>query len=397
MSRVYRVHHRQSRIYYDDGIDSGEINVDRDHVSIKIIVQMMTGDEYIFGTQHNKGETYGDVKSLLLENIKISPKPLRRQVVFIDPITFDYTKFDDTKFDPDSGIQDGRELLPSQTDPIIIKCFIIDPEWSDDEKDFITYALNQDNTIFKDQISRGRNFNDAFLWVLRKENDEGEKRKKLITHGFDTAYLFNAIRDSPNIEELECINPAGRVLDMSPRELYIPSVKKLALKGDKITPLIIMDIVGANPYIEELVLICNSNHFCFTDERMAKFFEIIKKNNISLSKLFITDAHPDYPDYYPKNTYKMKDLVDLLKKRSSLLHVEFTDSKVIIEDLEDVELLSEELKHNQFLKKLVLCRHQIISSVIPEKNIIDSLKGIDGHVQEYHDDLLCWKNPIFDQ
>ena len=389
MSRGYRVKYRKTLKDHVYGPDKGPIMChDRNGdpiESIPIVVHMMTGNEYILGTESEPGvETYGNVKTALLPEFKFFPKPLSHQeLMFIDD-------FDPSNFDPSTytGIPDETPLpAPKLSEDGINRIdinLLIKPRWEGRQLEYVTEYVTDMINGNKTVMGRVGFLRELFLFSLTQEID-GEKVKKLKISGADPVFLFNIIRDNPNIEELDFETTDWYDIDMN-MNLCIPSIKKLTLRGRYITPAYVMNIVRENPQIENLIIIMNMNTED-EDFNMAQLFEILKTNNV-LSKLYVEDFNYSSTSMYPKNTYRMADLVDLLH-HTHLRHVEIFDSKVVIEG-QDVETLAEELKHNQFLNKLGLYR------VIPpiETTILESLERIEGNIKEYHDDLLNWEKPL---
>lgn len=371
MSSTYRISHHQTT---DDDSDEPVDPIMYDgklYQPIKIIVQMMRGPSYIFVTE-TPNDTYGNLKTVLLHHLNFSPKPLRRQLVFMQGV--DYKP------------EDNHPITLSTKNPVIkLLLFIDDIVWSvtqrgtHGELELINRMRNGRDIYWHDikpVSERGAGFMEAFLWALQDESETTGKIKSLSTRSIDLDFLFDIVRSHPNIEILSYSPPVSESLIRDPR---IPSVKKLLVECPPIpvSKANIMNIVRSNPGIETLIIGESLN---FTQQEMRQFFEIIKTSGLrrltivggseeNEAKAAVTNARSIgfEIDYFKHiNTYQMKDLLYLLNN-SGLHHVNFIYSNVVMEN-GDGEALRESLKNNPFLQTLNLSKQKIISS---ENNPID--------------------------
>lgn len=224
MYRGYRVRHRTDKSKCPDTDD---------HKSAEINVKNMS-QKYTFCTEKN-GETYGDVKTALLDVLEPKQLRLRRQLVFADLDT--------------SDIIDDTTALP-KVGPIEIEFFVKEMEqieWSDSELEFkenVKIGELVHNSVVQYNI-------DAFLCALQ-EKKKGKKVKKMNIRDADLSFVFNTIRLNPNIEELDFEYYLQGAIQQQ-GDLRIPSVKKLKLNGE-IDAQTVFNIVRSNPTIEHLYI-----------------------------------------------------------------------------------------------------------------------------------------------
>ena len=346
-----------------------EVTVDKQHYPTKILVHSMSGTEYILATS-KPNETYGDLKKFLLPYI--SPQPKLHQIVFrriVRNIDIDYYVVEDTDNIPTS----------EKDKPIIIELEIIINErvWTDDEKIIINLVQEgraiRGGVIFsKSRI--GNDLKEAFLWALQEETEEGQVNSLRID-AIDMIELFEIVRSNPNIKTLNCSFTPRFVdnLDYEDPRILIPCVKTLEIGGVWTSKETVMNIVRANPTIETLIIKQRSQN-PFTPGEMDRLFEIIKTNNTLHHLNVIRD------DAYPKNTYRMNSLIDLLRN-TALLSVKF-DANVIIEP-GDIERLKEVLAlEDNPLKELSLS--------LDENNgrFLDSFQTIPNLLLELNQNLV---------
>lgn len=351
-NKMYRGYHLKPFDYYQDT----PVTIDG-HYRIEIIVSTMTGQTIRFLTEPEKGEeTYGDIKKVLVNLLK--PFKILRQLVLVD---FEGTTPTFNPADPYAPIPDIRKLpttkiLPEK--PIKLELLVNEIEWTREERTFKD-SVKSTGYAHKNDVKL---YPDAFLWALQEEKSNGEKLNKIRIQNVDMSFVFKAVRDNPNIEELEFQYVVGRYNVHQPDDLRIPFVKKLTLFGS-INFDTVMNIVEENPNIKDLTI--SIGDYLTTSEQMADLFRLIRRNYIVRFQVISNNV-----------TYRMEDFSTLLvhqntSLRSVLLGSGVIDNnfRVIIED-GDVNRLDETLKDNQVLKDIDMRNHTIISSI----QIIESLK-----------------------
>jgi hypothetical protein len=239
MSLKYRIKYHKS----ED--DRNNITVKPGHVSNLIIVRMMDGKEYIFGTQ-NDDETYLDIKLALLDIL--TPMPLLRQLVFTDLDDF-------IDRDSDKGykaIPDNKKLkkiLPGDVkinQPIKIELLIIEPTWNDSQKPFIDmtnmervvirtlyidtpdkmeavrWGLQHNSSILSLQIIRAGEMNEFMFLIITDlllRDNASIQRLELDGHGkinvHDTSRLLDIIRQNNTLISIKIVSGSYRLNDLS--------------------------------------------------------------------------------------------------------------------------------------------------------------------------------------